>query len=90
MKKTILAFLFPVLIFAQNYELGKVTVSELNQKKHATDTSAVAAVLFNVGRTYFEYEQNTGFSLITEVDTKIKIYIEKIYPFDGCFHLKHS
>lgn len=81
MKKTILAFLFPVLIFAQNYELGKVTVSELSQKKHATDTSAVAAVLFNVGRTYFEYEQNTGFSLITEVDTKIKIYKKEGYEW---------
>jgi hypothetical protein len=79
MKKTILALLFPVLIFAQDYELGKVTVSELSQKKHPTDTSAVAAILFNVGKTYFEYEQNTGFSLITEVDTKIKIYKKEGY-----------
>ena len=38
MKKLILALIFPVLVFAQDYELGKVTIQELNQKKHATDT----------------------------------------------------
>jgi hypothetical protein len=30
---------------------------ELQQKNHPTDTSAVAAILFSKGETFFEYNQ---------------------------------
>lgn len=60
-------------------ELGKVTIEELKEKMHSIDTSAVAAVLFQVGRTYFEYSNANGFGLITEIDTKIKIYKKEGY-----------
>lgn len=62
------------IIYAQKYELGKVTKEELEQTNHPTDSSAVAAILFNKGKTYFQYDQEKGFLLITEVETKIKIY----------------
>jgi hypothetical protein len=74
MKKIILSLLFPVLLFAQDYELGKVTIQELNQKQHPTDTSAVAAVLFTKGKSYFDFVENSHFILVTEVEAKIKIY----------------
>ncbi|MBP6126615.1 DUF3857 domain-containing protein [Flavobacterium sp.] len=74
MKKIILYLLFPVLLFAQDYELGKVTIQELNQKQHPTDTSAVAAVLFTKGKSYFDFVENSHFILVTEVEAKIKIY----------------
>ena len=74
MKKLILALIFPVLVFAQDYELGKVTIQELNQKKHATDTSAVAAILFSKGKSFIEYTNTDGFVLISEIEYKIKIY----------------
>lgn len=74
MKKLILALIFPVLVFAQEYELGKVTIQELNQKQHPTDTSAVAAILFNRGKTYFDFIENSHFVLVTEVEVKIKVY----------------
>lgn len=74
MKKIILALIFPVLVFAQNYELGKVTLEELNQKQHPTDTSAVAAILFSKGKSYFEYIENSHFVLMTDIEVKIKIY----------------
>lgn len=74
MKKLILALIFPVLVFAQEYELGKVTIQELNQKQHPTDTSAVAAILFNRGKTYFDFIENSHFILVTEVEVKIKVY----------------
>lgn len=60
-------------------ELGKVTVDELKEKVHPIDTSAVAAVLFQVGRTYFEYSDINGFGLVTEIETKIKIYKKEGY-----------
>ena len=55
-------------------ELGKVTIEELKEKMHPIDTSAVAAVVFQVGKTYFEYSGVYGFGMITEIDTKLKIY----------------
>lgn len=69
------------IVFSQDHELGKVTVEELKQKVCPIDTSAVAAVLFNVGKTYYSYSDNKGFELMTEITTKIKIYKKEGYNF---------
>lgn len=76
MKKTLIVFILLVfqLTFSQKNELGKVSIEELKETSHPTDSSAVAAILFNKGKSYFVYNQEKGFSLITEVETKIKIY----------------
>jgi hypothetical protein len=72
--------LINTVVFSQKkYELGKVTIEELNEKAHPIDTSAVAAILFQVGRTYFDYSSSNGFGLVTEIDTKIKIYKKEGY-----------
>ena len=60
-------------------ELGKVTLDELKEKMHSIDTSAVAAVIFQVGKTTFQYSETYGFGLVTEIDTKIKIYKKEGY-----------
>lgn len=69
-----LIFCFAFLnINAQKYELGKVTVEELQQKNHPIDTSATAAILFKKGTTKFNlYSDYWG--IATEVSFKIKIY----------------
>lgn len=78
----ITAFLFTAALgFSQKQELGKVTVDELKEKACPFDTSAVAAYLFNVGKTYFTYSEGVGFELITEISTKIKIYKEEGYKY---------
>lgn len=59
---------------AQNYQLGKVTKAELEQKVHPKDTSAPAAILFKKGKTFFTYHDKTGFSANHECEIKIKIY----------------
>ncbi len=78
MKKiTLLIVLFIAIITtvqAQKKELGNVTIDELKEKMDPKDSSAVAAFLFNRGKTYFEYKQNEGFSIVTEVEMKLKIY----------------
>jgi hypothetical protein len=74
MKKILLTLLFPVLVFAQDYELGEVTIAELSQKQHATDTSAVASVIFSKGKSYFDFVENSHFMLMTDIEVKIKIY----------------
>ncbi|MBA4320292.1 MAG: hypothetical protein C0412_17995, partial [Flavobacterium sp.] len=59
---------------AQKFELGKVSIAELEEKKHPIDTTAVAAILFNKARTFFRYDPKNGFSINTEQVFRIKIY----------------
>ncbi|RKS99842.1 DUF3857 domain-containing protein [Flavobacterium sp. 123] len=83
-KKTLLFLLLFVTFLnstAQNFELGKVSIDELQQKVHPTDTSAVAAILFEKGRNTYEYSQENGFVMITEVKTRIKIYKKEGYDW---------
>lgn len=70
-----------VKINAQNFELGKVSISELKEKQHPKDTSAFAAILFKTGKTSFEYTKNKGFVAITEVSMRIKIYKKEGYDW---------
>ena len=76
--RKLIIILFFVLYFfnsnAQKFELGKVSMEELQEKFHSKDTSAVAAILFQTGNVSFPYEQHRYFSTTTVVKTKIKIY----------------
>jgi hypothetical protein len=83
-KKTITIFfllLFSLSCLGQSYELGEVTVEELMQKEHPLEKDAEAAVLFEVGKTYFEFNISKGFNLVTEITTKIKIYKKEGYSY---------
>lgn len=81
------AFLIVILLFslsnmkAQNFELGKVSLAELQEKVHPKDSSAVAAVLFEKGKNSFEYSQEKGFVMITEIKARIKIYKKEGYDW---------
>lgn len=83
--KKIINFSFLILLsltsYGQDYELGKVTVAELEEKEHPIEKDAEAAVLFDIGRTYFNFDINSGFKMMTEVTTKIKIYKKEGYAF---------
>ena len=80
--KTLLILLF-VFSFsnAQKFELGKVSVEELQEKFHSKDTSAVAAILFKKGYVTFEYSQDKGFQILTTVKARIKIYKKEGYEW---------
>jgi hypothetical protein len=65
---------FSISSFSQKYELGKVTLDELKQKQHPIDSSAVAAILYKRGQTYFRYEDKKGFRIVHEIEYRIKIY----------------
>ncbi|SFB04139.1 protein of unknown function [Flavobacterium swingsii] len=73
------AFILGLLItfsnsYCQKFELGKVTIEELNEKKHSKDTSAVAAFLFKKAKTFFDYDVKNGFVARTEFSIRLKIY----------------
>lgn len=75
-------FLFSFLqLTAQEFKIGKVSVAELEEKKHPKDTAAVAAILYKKGTSYFDYNEINGFVLTTEVETRIKIYKKEGYDF---------
>ncbi len=59
---------------SQNYDFGKVSKSELQEKFHPTDSSANAAILYRSETLDFNFNGTTGFSQIKEVTTRIKIY----------------
>lgn len=61
-------------IYAQKLELGKVSVEELQEKRHPIDSSASAAILFKKARTTFSYTERNGFVITTEFTVKLKIY----------------
>lgn len=84
LKKTLLFLLLFVSFLkstAQNFELGKVSIAELQQKVHPRDTAAVAVILFEKGRNIYEYSKEDGFVMITEVKTRIKIYKKEGYDW---------
>lgn len=64
---------FPSL-YAQDYNFGKISKEELSEKFNPMDSSAVAAYLYKSRRTYFEYLQDKGFQLVTEIHERIKVY----------------
>ncbi len=66
---------------AQTFELGKVTIAELEEKEHPKDPSASAAILFEKGKNSYEFSQEKGFVMITEVKTRIKIYKKEGYDW---------
>lgn len=66
-------------ITAQEFKLGKVSVAELEEKAHAKDTSAVAAILYRKGVSRVEYSTNEGFVMMTNVECRIKIYKKEGY-----------
>jgi hypothetical protein len=66
---------------AQNFELGKVSIAELKESMHPKDSSAVATILFKNGKTSFDYSRNRGFTAITEVSMRIKIYKKEGYDW---------
>jgi hypothetical protein len=81
----LIIFLFLTLPFfegnAQDFKLGKVSMQELQEKMHPTDSTAVAAILFEKGNVDFEYNEDDGFVMITEVTTRIKIYKKEGYEW---------
>ncbi|SEA59593.1 protein of unknown function [Flavobacterium gillisiae] len=74
----LILFLFVSLFYlnanAQKFELGKVSLEELQEKAHPVDTSAAAAILYKKAKTYFIHEIGTGFFVYHDYELRIKIY----------------
>lgn len=78
---TAILFLLTLATTAQNFDLGKVSVAELQEKEYPNDPSAVAAILFSKGETALEYSENKGFEKVRTVKMRIKIYKKEGYEW---------
>lgn len=61
-------------LLAQNLDYGKVSKQELLEKKHPSDSSAVAAILSKKAITLFFYTERDGFQCETRYEIRLKIY----------------
>ena len=66
--------------YCQKFDLGKVSVGELLEKKHPVDSAAPAAVLYNKAMTSFYYKRD-GFSVVHEFEVRIKIYKKEGFDY---------
>lgn len=70
----IITLCFLNISVAQDYRFGKVSKEELLQKEHPTDPSANAAVLYREVKTEFQYNQDSGWYMVTDYFERVKIY----------------
>ncbi len=71
----LITFLFSThFVFSQNMKFGKVSKEELQEKMYPLDSSANAAILYKKRRTYYDYDSKIGWTLVTKIHERIKIY----------------
>ena len=69
------------LSIAQNYKFKKVSKEEIQEKFNPVDSSASATYLYKYRKTFFEYQQSTGFELVTVVHERVKIYNQQGFEY---------
>lgn len=68
------ALILNLVVYSQKMDLGRVTKSELLEKRHKTDTSAVAAFIFKKAKTTYNFTEKDGFTPVTVFQVKLKVY----------------
>ena len=81
----VIIILFYILIsantFAQNYDFGNIKIEELEEKFNPNDSSASATYLYKYRKTHFDYSQEIGFELVTEIHERVKIYNQEGFDY---------
>ena len=74
-------FLFSFHLQAQNEKIkfGKISLDDLKMTRYDKDSSAEAVILADIGQTYFDYNDLSGFMLIHERFMRIKIITKQGY-----------
>lgn len=77
-----ISFVFTsIFMEAQDYDYGKVSKQELEQRFSPIDSTASAEYLYKYRKTYFNYIAGVGFSLVTDVHERIKIYNKEGFEY---------
>lgn len=88
---TIVCLIMTSMLWAQNYDFGKVSKEELNEKFNPLDSTADASILYRKERVFFTYSGNLGFVQHRQIQMRVKIYNkdgfdwanEKVYLYNG-------
>lgn len=83
-KKRVFVFLMCIctsITIAQEIKFGKVTKEELQEEFYPLDSTANAAVLFKFKKIYYKVDGRKGFTLVTEVHERIKIYNKEGFKY---------
>ncbi len=77
---------------AQDFKYGKVSREEVMEKNHPLEKDVNAAVLYRSVRTYYEFNDSSGFILVTNVHERIKIYNKDGFEWatKEVFHYKNG
>ncbi|WP_223269209.1 MULTISPECIES: DUF3857 domain-containing protein [unclassified Polaribacter] len=70
----ILVFMIFGSVTAQNYKFGKVSKEEIEEQFYPQDSTADAAYLYKFRKTYYNYNNNSGFEIVNEVHIRMKLY----------------
>ncbi len=70
----LLLFFTQFKTLAQEIKFGKVSMDELEEKSYNLDTTANAAVLFKERKSYYSYNDQMGWTLVTKEFERVKIY----------------
>jgi len=94
MKQVLL--IFTIVFFtnfseSQNFKFGKISKEELQEKYHAEDSAASAAILYRNEKISFFYTESQGFIQEREIHERVKIYnkdgfdwaTKKVYLYKG-------
>jgi len=71
---TLIILFFSTTSHSQKYEMGKVSIKELQERVHPLDTAAVAAVIYKKTKTTFKFSEKDGFVAVHDFEMRIKIY----------------
>ncbi len=77
MKNLTIPFLFILLVqfgFSQQVKFGKIEKDVLSQEKHQLDPDADAAILYEKRTTYFDYNDDDGWLVMTKIHRRVKIF----------------
>lgn len=82
-KKLVLGFILisQVSLYAQDYKFGKVSKEELQEEFYPLDSTADAAYLYKNRKTYYDYNNNSGFEVVNEVHVRLKLYTKEGFDF---------
>ena len=69
------------ILYAQNDKFGSVSKQEMERTIYAKDSSANAVVLFKKRNDYYKYDNNSGWSIVSEVHERIKLFNKDGFEF---------
>ncbi len=69
-----LTLLASISVVSQEIKFGKVSKQALEEKFYPLDSTANAAYLFKERKTFYEYNRNTGFRIVSYFHYRLKVY----------------